>query len=380
MSGFYYSGKKISETQPYCKICGSLIDFHVKNGIKVLDSCTNNLCESYKAKNNFLRQKCILGEEIAIQMDKQRRERSLFNKQYWINKGYTEDEAIEKVKEIQKSNSLKVKPENRKGCNKDTMEKRMGKEKTRIFFREKSILCEEYWLKRGYSKEEAKLEISKIQSKNGKMATNDLDAFYKRCWRRVEHWTEQGYSKEEAEQIISEKQKTFSKDICIEKYGEKVGLKIWQERQYKWQESLHNSNKLHVGYSNISQELFMKILESYQNIDKDYVFFGNKNHEYSLRHNKQNYIYDFTDLNKRKIIEFNGDIYHGNPKIYESTDFPNPFKKDKTAQDLWDYDAKKKEIAGLYGFKVLTIWESDYRENKENIILQCLNFLGYDKV
>ena len=164
MANFYYSGKKISETQPYCKICGSLIDFHKKNGIQILDSCTNHLCEAYKAKNNFLRQKCILGEEIANQKDKERRERSLFNKQYWINKGYTEDEAIEKVTEIQRNNSLKVKPENRRTCDKETMEKKIGKENSRIFYREKSILCEEYWIKRGYTKENAKLEIAKIQS------------------------------------------------------------------------------------------------------------------------------------------------------------------------------------------------------------------------
>ena len=32
------------------------------------------------------------------------------------------------------------------------------------------------------------------------------------------------------------------------------------------------------------------------------------------------YIYDFVDLNKRKIIEFQGDIYHVNPKLFNEFD------------------------------------------------------------
>ena len=56
---------------------------------------------------------------------------------------------------------------------------------------------------------------------------------------------------------------------CIEKYGLEEGLKIWKNRQDKWQESLHKSHNLHVGYSKVSQKLFDEILTFYKE-DKIY--------------------------------------------------------------------------------------------------------------
>lgn len=39
----------------------------------------------------------------------------------------------------------------------------------------------------------------------------------------------------------------------------------------------------------------------------------------------------------------------------------------------------KKQVALNNNFDVLYIWEFDYRENKEKIILECIKFLNYDK-
>ncbi|WP_298749163.1 hypothetical protein [uncultured Arcobacter sp.] len=59
---------------------------------------------------------------------------------------------------------------------------------------------------------------------------------------RVKYWTDKGYSEQEAHDKISERQTTFSKDICIEKYGDTEGLKRWKERQNKWQTTLKNKS------------------------------------------------------------------------------------------------------------------------------------------
>jgi len=86
----------------------------------------------------------------------------------------------------------------------------------------------------------------------------------------------------------------------------------------------------------------------------------------------QAFAYDF--IFKDKIIEFNGDYWHCNPKLYEP-DFYNKVKQ-KTAQEIWENDKIKKECAEFYGYKLLYVWEYDYINDKENIIKKCMKFLN----
>ena len=68
------------------------------------------------------------------------------------------------------------------------------------------------------------------------------------------------------------------------------------------------------------------------------------------------------------LIEVNGDFWHGNPVIYKGDDIiPQPFKSVK-AKELWDKDEKKKTMAENKGYKVIYIWESELKENKNNIL------------
>jgi negative regulator of genetic competence, sporulation and motility len=192
-----------------------------------------------------------------------------------------------------------------------------------------------------------------------------------------EYWIKKGFNLEEAKLKVSERQKTFTLDICIEKYGKEEGIKKYTDRQNKWQQSLMDGGNLKAGYSEISQELFYSILKYYplnENLKK--VYFSTKNSEYfiSLKGGSFN-VYDFTDLNKKKMIEYNGDLYHGNPLIYKETDTPNPFRKNITAEEMWLKDAEKIRIAEENGFEVLTIWDSEYKKDKKTTLQKCLNFL-----
>ncbi len=47
---------------------------------------------------------------------------------------------------------------------------------------------------------------------------------------RIEYWLAQGYDQYEAEKRLSEYQRKFSLDICIERYGEEEGYRIWKDR------------------------------------------------------------------------------------------------------------------------------------------------------
>lgn len=57
---------------------------------------------------------------------------------------------------------------------------------------------------------------------------------------QINYWTKRGYSIEDSKHQISKRQSTFSLRMCIDKYGKKDGIKIFQERQLKWQDTLNN--------------------------------------------------------------------------------------------------------------------------------------------
>lgn len=194
---------------------------------------------------------------------------------------------------------------------------------------------------------------------------------------KIDFWINKGYSYEDAELQLIKRQKTFTLDKCVEKYGEEKGKLIYKERQIKWQKSLLDNGNLKCGYSLISQELFYKILDKYDIENRDKIYFAKKNQEYfiSLK-GGEFYQYDFTDKNKNKIIEYNSDMYHANPDKWSNDDNPHPFRKWLTSIDIWKKDERKLKVAIDNGFEVLVIWDSDYKKNPDKVILDCLNFLN----
>lgn len=110
------------------------------------------------------------------------------------------------------------------------------------------------------------------------------------------------------------------------------------------------------------------------------LYFATKNQEYYICKGKgEFYQYDFVDLKNKKIIEYNGDQYHANPKMYEVNDYPHPFRKTITAKEIWGKDENKRKVAEEEGFKVLVIWDSEYKKHKDDTLNKCLEFLSLKK-
>ena len=102
-----------------------------------------------------------------------------------------------------------------------------------------------------------------------------------------------------------------------------------------------------------------------------------------FRLNKKNggkWIYDFTDTINKKIIEYNGDMYHANPSKYLSDDNPHPFRKELKSHEIWKKDREKISVAKENGFDVLIVWDSEIRsvskQKREEIIKKCIEFLN----
>lgn len=279
---------------------------------------------------------------------------SAFSIKYWVERGLSEEESKQKVKEM-KPNLV------------------------------------EYWLSRGFSPEESKLktELHLMNTERAFIIKYGEEVGIKlyrekkvkegklHSPRSVEYWLSKGFSVEESKIKVSESQNKFSLVKCIDKYGEDEGKKIFTDRQNKWQESLTNNGNMKMGYSKISQELFYRLLETYEIDYRNKINFATHNGEFKLNNpNGGVYIYDFIDIDGKKIIEYNGDMYHANPKKYKETDTPHPYRKNKTSQEIWESDKIKIKTAEDNGFEILTIWDSEYRwGNKEKVIKKCLKFL-----
>lgn len=90
------------------------------------------------------------------------------------------------------------------------------------------------------------------------------------------------------------------------------------------------------------------------NIPKNY-------REIKLKLNGILYKLDAYDPINKIVYEFNGDFWHGNPELYGLNDI-NPIAK-KTFGELYRKTLEKKENLERHGFKVISIWESEFRRN-----------------
>jgi hypothetical protein len=185
----------------------------------------------------------------------------------------------------------------------------------------------------------------------------------------IEYYLNQGLSKEEAYLRLKERQTTFTLEKCIQKYGEEIGTIKYYERQKKWLKKLYENFKLFGDgrsiQSKFAYECIKEICKYFKiEIPKKEKFLYNKI-------NKKAYAYDF--CYNHKIIEFNGDYWHCNPNLYDKT-FYNKVKQ-KTAKEIWEYDEVKANTAKNYNYKILTIWESEYNNDKEKTIKKCIDFI-----
>lgn len=55
---------------------------------------------------------------------------------------------------------------------------------------------------------------------------------------RIQYYIDKGMSEDQAKAALKDRQRTFSLNKCIKKYGKAEGVKVWRRRQIKWQNTL----------------------------------------------------------------------------------------------------------------------------------------------
>jgi len=180
---------------------------------------------------------------------------------------------------------------------------------------------------------------------------------------KVEYYIKKGHSEKDAKELLSERQRTFTKEKLIKKYGEEEGMNRWVDRQEKWMKNFPKQN-----YSMISQELFWSLYDSLKTKYKEIYFAtnvnGNKtigvNKEYRVRTKKTSRLLDFYIKDIDKVIEFDGTYWHGEIGSGNRTR---------------DEERELEIIESFPTMKMYHVKEKDYNKDKEKVIQKCLEFI-----
>lgn len=196
------------------------------------------------------------------------------------------------------------------------------------------------------------------------------------------------YGEEEGTRVFNEyreKQRyKKSKQRYIDEFGEEQGLEIFKEinkkkvptlenfqRKYGDKEGLERFKTLckhHKSfYSKIASEMFEQIETQCKGLKLKF-YFAPKTSEFFIRNTREVFFYDCYIKKLKLIIEFNGDVFHANPEMFCESDCPNPYRKDLTSKEIWDFDKKKLDLARTKGYNIIVVWEKDYRQNKNAIV------------
>lgn len=180
----------------------------------------------------------------------------------------------------------------------------------------------------------------------------------------IEYWIAKGYNEQEASLKVREValSKVFTLEKCIKKYGVEKGTNVFEERQIKWQESLH---KIFNHEEGLAQSLIAK--DFFSNL----ILKGGIE-EYKYEYQLGRYSFDFKY--KNILIEFNGDYWHCNPLIYEASFFNKTNKK--YAREIWLKDNKKYQLAKSKGYNIYIVWENEYSSDKTQTIQKCIDFIN----
>jgi hypothetical protein len=181
----------------------------------------------------------ILGfteEESKLKAKSECRKKSVRCIEYWLNKGLSLEDAKNEVRRIQNNGKYNI------------GRKATDEQKRNLSNAQKRINNLEYWIEKygendGKTKYENFINQRKENSRKGYKARikNDPDSYKKSSIRRPEYWISQGYSENEAKLIVSKKQ-SRGIDFFINKYGEDLGLKKWKEKNDNWYSSFYLSN------------------------------------------------------------------------------------------------------------------------------------------
>jgi hypothetical protein len=270
-------------------------------------------------------------------------------KEYWIKKGFSEQDAIEKGLNHYHSSTTK----------------------NRLLPTQL-----EYYINKGQSKEEAKISLKNEQSKRtAKLVAKEKanpELRKRRLWNQIEYYTNKGYTEEVGYQLMQEKfkernlqtMKKLTEKYISKGYSEVDALesaqKDYKKRAKKIMKTRIENNSF--GWQKASKQYleFFQPLMDYldENNIKYYVGTEDKQEWFIAKGIEYFYSYDFYIPSKKLIIEYNGEHIHPNPEM--SKENWNNWKHcwtQKSADECRELDQIKLDVAREKGYKVVEVFE-----------------------
>lgn len=208
------------------------------------------------------------------------RQKSCFCVEYWLLRGYTEEQAKLEISKRQSRGRDHFKTQEDYERYRDNLKKSKNTEE---FKKNQSIILkkaftEQHWIDK-LGEEEGKKKYLSLMEKSKKTLekyrTNQTIEDRKQINRLcVSHWISKGFTEEEAIEKIKLLQ-SRGKKFFVEKYGEELGLEKWKQRTKKWKNSFDKNDidiinqkrkdNAHVGVynENLIKEKDLKFLNFY---------------------------------------------------------------------------------------------------------------------
>lgn len=317
--------------------------------------------------------------------------------QYYIDRGWSVEEARQKVIDRQQTNSISA-IMRRKGVMQEEAEQiqrariqqghntsvancgsldEFKNKRRQVLKRNIENNIAQYAIEHNISFDKARQEVKRTlteKASNTKRASDNMV----HTNTSIQYYLNQGLTLKEAEEARKQRQRTFSLDICIDRYGVEEGTKIWKARQDKWLATMDGKSdeeKMRIlkakvegskFVSQASRNFFSMIIP---NIPKELIVYTD-DCEYFIRDSEGNFWkYDFTIPDLNIIIEFNG--HHVHPKISSPDNWVHAFTK-QSKMEVLAHDGKKQKAASERGFDVFYVWNDEDLQQKA---VECVEII-----
>lgn len=232
-------------------------------------------------------------------------------------------------------------------------------ERKKEFLKRRSFPSEiKHWLNKGFSLEDAKLKVSEFQKKQSLKGNN-----------------------EKTRLLRSLKNKGDVNPMSIKSIAKRYNVSL--EKAHELTPCFGRVADKHPMFGKThSLEAIRKIASAHHLTNPDYRSKPERELENAcasfaqIEHNVQiqRWNVDIKFINQPVIVELFGDFWHANPAKYDE-DFHHYLLK-KTAKEIWKRDSRKIQELEALGFKVIIIWESDWKLRKDESLQRIKNALN----
>lgn len=239
----------------------------------------------------------------------------------------------------------------------------------------------DYWMLQGYSLIEAQIAVKNFQSlakqrflEKGIVEGKAQDEMQKQ-WnqkqannskRSLEYWKKRGYSEQEAKNLRAAEQSKHSMrsskftgkqhtpeskqriSETMQKRVQEFGAEEWANKFYKGREGLRSTGEINC---------YMELQKHFPDLKANVTI--------------ENYVVDMAYGNT--IIEYYGDFWHANPKVFLQDTLPLLGK----VQRIHDRDKRRVDKFANLGYNTYIIWEADWKKDKQEEIQKIKKYISY---